>query len=84
MSDEKDLAQENLKNLPVKVGQKYTHFKGGEYEIVAVGIKEYTLEPMVVYRSDLKGSTWIRTIENFTETVDRDGKTHKRFQLIIS
>jgi len=82
MSDAKDIAQEKINSLRVKVGEHYKHFKGGEYEIVALAIQEDTLEPLVIYRSLMKGTTWSRTAKNFLEEVHRDGKTSKRFQLI--
>lgn len=84
MPDDKDTAQELLKNLPVKAGQKYRHFKGTDYEVMAVAIKEDTLEPLVVYRSFAKNSIWARTLENFTEYVERDGKKLKRFDLMTN
>lgn len=80
--DDKDIAQEKINYLPVKVGQKYRHFKGGEYQIVALAIQEDTLEPLVIYSNPKKETTWARTAENFTEVIERDGKIMKRFELI--
>lgn len=71
MTDAKDTSQASLSNLPVKAGQRYRHFKGGEYEIVALAVQEDTLEPLVVYRSISNGSIWARTYKNFTEVLDR-------------
>lgn len=50
-------------------GEEYEHYKGGRYVVVARALREDTLEPVVVYRSLLKGFTWTRTLANFTETV---------------
>lgn len=84
MTDVKDAAQAELVKSSVKVGQWYAHFKDPsvpDYEIVAVGLMEETLEPVVVYRNVLKGTTWVRTLQNFTESVTRDGKIQPRFIL---
>lgn len=82
MADEKDDVQDRLKELPVKAGQKYRHFKGGEYEVVAIAIKEDTLETLVIYRSLRKGYIWARTFENWNETVTRNNRQMKRFRRI--
>lgn len=36
--------------MEIKVG-RYKHFKGGEYEVVAIAHHSETLEDMVVYRA---------------------------------
>jgi hypothetical protein len=43
-------------------GQLYKHYKGGVYEIVAVGVHHDTREPMVVYRSLSQGHINIRPL----------------------
>lgn len=62
---------------------KYRHFKGNEYEVLYVAKHSETLEPMVVYRA-LYGDfgVWVRPASMWDETVERDGKTFKRFTLI--
>ena len=82
--DTKDIAQQQIDVLPVKVGQMYVHFKNPDhqYEIIALAIQEDTLEPLVIYRNRAKGTTWSRTAKNFTEEIERDGKKQKRFELI--
>jgi hypothetical protein len=82
MPDEKDEAHATIEKSSVKLGQHYRHFKGGEYEIVCLAIKEDTLEPLVVYKSLTHDYIWARTLENFTETVELNGKTVKRFTLL--
>jgi hypothetical protein len=62
----KDIAQRQAAGGP-QPGEIYRHYKGGLYSIVARAIKEDTLEPLVIYRSNAKGTTWARTLENFTE-----------------
>lgn len=68
--DDKDLAQALHMGGSPKPGEIYRHYKGGLYSIVARAIKEDTLEPLVIYRSNAKGSVWARTLANFTETIE--------------
>ncbi len=62
---------------------RYRHFKGNEYEVLDVATHSETLEKYVVYRA-LYGEKglWVRPAEMWNETVERDGKTFKRFELI--
>lgn len=62
---------------------RYRHFKGGEYEVIGVARHSETLEEMVVYRA-LYGEKglWVRPASMWDETVERDGKTFKRFTYI--
>lgn len=66
----------------IKLG-KYRHFKGKEYEVIGVAKHSETLEEMVVYRQ-LYGEhgLWVRPASMWEETVERDGKTYKRFTYI--
>ena len=59
---------------------RYRHFKGKEYELLFVATHSETLEPMVVYRA-LYGDfgLWVRPARMWNETVERDGKTYRRF-----
>jgi hypothetical protein len=66
--DLKDLAQRHAEGGP-QPGEVYRHYKGGIYSIVARCIKEDTLEPLVIYHSNKKGTNWARTLANFTELV---------------
>jgi len=67
---------------PVKPG-KYRHFKGNEYEVIAVAKHSETLEPMVVYRALYgDGGIWVRPAYMWNETVVRDGREYRRFTLI--
>ena len=62
---------------------KYRHFKGGEYEVLFLAKHSETLEPMVVYRALYgDGGLWVRPASMWNETVERDGKTYKRFTYI--
>ncbi len=67
----------------IKTGTKYRHFKGKEYEVIAIATHSETLEKMVVYRALYgDGGIWVRPLEMFEGTVERDGKTFKRFEEI--
>lgn len=64
----------------IKTGKKYRHFKGNEYEVLAIATHSETLEKMVVYRALYgEGGIWVRPLEMFDGYVERDGKTIKRF-----
>ena len=62
---------------------KYRHFKGNEYEVLAIAKHSETEEEMVVYKT-LYGdySIWVRPVSMWNETVTRDGQTFKRFTKI--
>ena len=66
----------------IKIG-RYRHFKGMEYEVIGIANHSETLEKMVVYRA-LYGNReiWVRPIEMWNETVERDGKVFQRFTYI--
>ncbi len=66
----------------MKLG-KYRHFKGNEYEVLAIANHSETLEKMVVYKA-LYGDEeiWVRPLSMWDEEITRDGKTFKRFQYI--
>lgn len=68
--------------MSVKLG-KYRHFKGGEYEIIAIAYHSETCEEMVVYQA-LYGEKklWVRPARMWDETVERDGVVYQRFTYI--
>ena len=59
---------------------RYRHFKGKEYEVLGIARHSETEEELVVYRA-LYGdfSLWVRPVSMWNETVERDGKTFRRF-----
>lgn len=65
--------------MEIKLG-KYKHFKGNEYEVIGVAKNSETLKDYVVYKA-LYGEKglWIRPLDMFLETVEKDGKQVKRF-----
>lgn len=60
-------------------GQRFRHYKGGLYEVVATATLEATHEPLVVYRADSDGTVWARPLAQWSETVEHDGKILARF-----
>lgn len=68
--------------MEIKKG-KYRHFKGKEYEVIGTARHSESLEEMVVYKALYgEGGLWVRPASMWNETVERDGKTFKRFEFI--
>ena len=74
--------------LNFKLG-KYKHFKGSEYRVVQLARHSETEEWMVVYyplygeiEKTYTPEYWIRPLSMFDETIEREGKTLKRFSYI--
>ncbi|MEE0839578.1 MAG: DUF1653 domain-containing protein [Acutalibacteraceae bacterium] len=66
----------------VKLG-KYRHFKGNEYEVLAVGYDSETTEEVVIYKALYgKGDIWVRSKKMFFEKVVKDGIEMPRFEYI--
>ena len=66
----------------IKLG-RYRHFKGNEYEVIALATHSETGERMVVYRALYgNGGVWVRPAGMWDVSVERDGKTYKRFTYI--
>ena len=62
---------------------RYRHFKGGEYELMAIAKHSETLESMVVYRALYgEGGMWVRPLYMWDEIVEHNGRTVKRFEFI--
>jgi cyclomaltodextrinase len=62
---------------------RYRHFKGGEYEVIGVARDSETMEEKVVDRA-LYGARelWLRSVDMFSETVQREGAVVPRFEFI--
>lgn len=58
----------------------YRHFKGSYYQVIDVAKDSETQQDMVVYRA-LYGEKglWIRSLDMFSETIERDGVKQQRF-----
>lgn len=70
--------------MEVKVGEKYRHYKGGEYVIVAIAKHSETGEKMVVYKA-LYGNeqVWVRPYDMFTQKVAGKNQEY-RFEIIVN
>ena len=64
-------------------GRTFRRFKGNLYRLEGFAKDFETLEEMAVYRA-LHGERglWVRPAKMFFETVERDGKNMKRFELL--
>ena len=66
----------------IKIG-RYRHFKGNEYEVIAIAKHSETTEDYVVYKALYgDGGMWVRPASMWNEAVERDGVTYKRFTYI--
>ena len=76
------MSSERRGNVEILPG-KYRHYKGNEYEVICMARHSETEEKMVVYRA-LYGErgVWVRPASMWNETVEKDGKTYKRFTRI--
>jgi hypothetical protein len=73
----------NLAPLPSTPPGRYRHYKGGEYEVVAVARHSETHEPLVVYRPLVgDGGWWVRPHAMFFESIDVGGTVQPRFQKV--
>jgi hypothetical protein len=85
---DKNAAVERLRRLEhPRVGDLYDHYKGGDYKVIAVALKEDTLAPLVIYQDGRHADrgVWVRDLDNFTERVTQaDGSTRPRFLLLRS
>ena len=73
------MTEEHLK----LAGRMFRHFKGNLYRLEGFAKDSETLEEMVVYRA-LYGEhgLWVRPAKMFFETIERNGKRMKRFELL--
>jgi hypothetical protein len=66
----------------IKLG-KYQHFKGNYYLVLHLAKHSETDELMVVYQPQYGDrDIWVRPLSMFDETIQRDGKTLKRFRYL--
>jgi hypothetical protein len=65
----------------LKIGT-YQHFKGNFYEVLHVAKHSETEELMVVYHpKNQPEKIWVRPLIMFDETIERQGKSIKRFKI---
>jgi hypothetical protein len=59
---------------------RYSHFKGGEYEVLGIARHSETDERLVVYRPLYgEGGLWVRPLAMFLQTVEHNGQSVPRF-----
>jgi hypothetical protein len=69
-----------LPPVPELAPGRYRHYKGNDYEVVAIARHSETLEALVVYRALYgDGGLWVRPYAMFCETVSVEGRTVPRF-----
>ena len=62
---------------------RYQHFKGNFYQVLLIATHSETEESMVVYQPEYgERGIWVRPLAMFDETIERDGKTIKRFAYV--
>ena len=67
----------------VVIGKSYRHYKGGEYQVIALARHSETMVDLVVYQSqEEKEKIWARPFELFTSTVIVNGESVPRFSQI--
>src|SRR5688572_30864402 len=74
-----------LPPVPELAPGRYRHYKGNDYEVVAVARHSETLEPVVVYRALYgEGGLWIRPYAMFCESVVVDVHRVPRFAPVMA
>lgn len=62
--------------------ERYRHYRGGLYDVIALATDVETGEEMVVYRAvEGERKVWTRKSSVFVEKVTEDGKSRPRFAL---
>lgn len=82
MKDEDRLAGivRSIETRGPRPGDRFRHYKGGEYEVVDSAIQENPLAHVVVYRNLAEGHLWVRPIDDWLATVQVDGRAVPRFE----
>ena len=81
----KDIALVRIRESGVLPGQRYRHYKtGGIYLVVAVGLFEADLEPLVHYRlaDDEYAIVWTRYLGVFGGQALQDGALVRRYERV--
>ena len=74
--------------MEIRIGERYRHYKGKNYTIVAFGYDADTAEKVVVYQAEYadtefgKNAMWVRKLSEFSSTVEIAGNTIPRFERI--
>ena len=71
--------EEAVQQIPLG---RYRHYKGNEYEVLAIAHHSESLEPMVVYKALYgEGEVWVRPASMWNEVITRGGHTFRRFEM---
>jgi hypothetical protein len=74
--------------MEIKVGQRYKHWKGNVYTVIALARNSDTLDEEVIYQGEYSDSefgenpVWTRSLAEFVERVEVEGRVTPRFQLL--
>lgn len=69
-----------MSELPALPPGRYRHYKGNDYEVLAVVRHSETLEALVLYKALYgEGGLWVRPYVMFMENVLVDGRLVRRF-----
>ncbi len=61
----------------------YRHYKGHIYRVLCMATHSEDLSPMVIYQDTTDASKiWARPAGMWNETVEKDGKTFRRFEWV--
>ena len=61
---------------------RYQHFKGNYYQVLHIAKHSETEEEFVVYQPEYgEKGIWIRPLDMFNETIERDGKKNQTFSI---
>jgi len=70
-------------STPHPVPGRYRHYKGQDYRVIGLAHHSETEEEFVVYRQEYGDrGLWVRPRAMFVETVEVNGQTVARFQLM--
>lgn len=72
--------EDGLIHCPVKPRSIWKHYKGAVVEVLTLAYLESDLTLCVVYREHGSGVTWIRTLAEWEQMVEVDGKAVPRFR----
>lgn len=66
------------------IGGIYRHYKGNKYQVLYAAKHTETGEDLIIYTRlyDPTKQVWARPASMWNETVVKDGKTYKRFELV--
>ena len=73
---------ERLAPTEIHVGRFYKHYKGGKYEVLAIGMHSETKEKLVIYRNLEHGSIWVRPASMWFDSISDGYATTDRFTLL--